>query len=258
MLWDTHCHLDQYERVIEVLETAGASTIGVVAVTNSPGAYRLLRTRLGSRPSVVVALGFHPLNVSSDWQSELARFFRLLPSATFIGEIGLDFSKTGAGSAREQRRVFEALLSEDQVRQRACSIHSRGAAEAVIETLADAKAERAILHWYTGSVQLAARAVEHGLWFSVNAAMLTSPRAQSLLKDVVPPDRWLLETDGPFVKVAGGASQPAMLAQIVTQLAPLWGISTSEVHEQLLHNQRTVLHDVMPPGSPDSGSAVGT
>ena len=235
-LWDTHCHVDAYPAPAEVLAEARKASVGIVAVTGDPGAYRILRTRVGRRSDVKVALGLHPLNVSSNWPTDLARFLRLLPGASWIGEVGLDFSAVGKATRRDQAHVFDALLSEAQVRSRIMTVHSRGAGREVIDALVDARV-RAVLHWYTGPLSAAEKAVAQGLWFSVNPAMIASTKAAKLLGTVVPPERWLLETDGPYVRDCGRPARPANIVQLVERLGRLWGMTTAEAAEVVIANQ---------------------
>jgi len=64
------------------------------------------------------------------------------------------------------------------------------------------------LHWFTGSKAEAQRALELGCYFSINAAMLESERHASMTA-VIPLDRLLTETDGPFTKTDERPSIPA-------------------------------------------------
>lgn len=60
-LLDTHCHLDSYDNPMAVLSDAAASAVRIIAVSEDPGHYQVLRTRLGGRSDVEVALGLHPM-----------------------------------------------------------------------------------------------------------------------------------------------------------------------------------------------------
>jgi len=83
---------------------------------------------------------------------------------------------------------------------------------------------RAILRWYTGPLAVAEDALAGGLWFSVNPAMAASTRSRALLSRL-PPDRVLLETDGPFARHGGRAARPGDLVPLVRQLAePVDGV----------------------------------
>jgi TatD DNase family protein len=239
-LWDTHCHLTGYDRPADVMAEAAEAGVAIVAVSEDPGQYRVLRTRLGRRPGVVSALGMHPLHAASFTPADLARFLRLLPDAPWIGEIGLDLSPVGRPSRRAQLRIFEAILSDPCATALPLTIHSRGAELETIERLAQAGAPRAILHWYTGPLGLLDQAVNAGLWFSVNPAMIASARAQRLLQEI-PPDRVLLETDGPFTRHNSKPSRPSDLADLLPRLAALWSTDKYGARNQLNANQTVFL-----------------
>ncbi|MBO0885267.1 MAG: TatD family hydrolase [Mycobacterium sp.] len=149
-LLDTHCHVDGYSDPISVLDAAARAGVNVVAVTEDPGAYRRLRTRLGRRPGVQVALGLHPLRAAQVGQADLARFFRLLPQADWVGEVGLDFSRAGIATRKEQLRVLDTILADASALRRPITVHCRGAERDTVAHLEQAKPAAAVLHWYTG------------------------------------------------------------------------------------------------------------
>lgn len=235
-LTDTHCHIDAYDNPVAVLDGAHAAGVHVIAVTEDPGRYRLLRTRLGRREGVDVALGFHPLRAGDASPHDLARFLRLLPQATWIGEIGLDFSRTGVATRKQQLRVFEAILADPHVRTRPVTVHSRGAERETIARLAQAQVP-AILHWYTGPLSAVDDALAVGLWFSINPAMVRSKKAVPLLQRL-PPGRVLLETDGPFVRSGSRSAVPSDLLGTLDHLARLWGMPTDEAQKAISRNEQ--------------------
>ena len=57
-------------------------------------------------------------------------------------------------------------------------------------------------------------ALAGGLWFSINPAMAASTRSRALLARL-PPDRVLLETDGPFARHGGRAARPGDLVPLL-------------------------------------------
>lgn len=236
---DTHCHLGRYERPVAVLEAARSSCVGVVAVTEDPGEYRLLRTRLGRRTGLDVALGLHPLKAATFTPGDLARFFRLLPETRWIGEVGLDFSRAGVATKRQQLKVFETVLTEAEPGRHPLTVHSRGAEATVIELLASARC-RAVLHWYSGPFDLVEKALAAGLYFSLNPVMMRSKRISGLLR-LLPRERVLLETDGPFAKLGGGPAHPSGLNGAVRQLADEWDLSELEAKRTIIANQRRVV-----------------
>lgn len=238
-LLDTHCHVAHFDDPQRVLRAATSAGVDIVAVTNSPDEYRRFAMRVGHRTGVEVALGLHPLEVRQDWRSQVLRLLRMVNRSRWIGEIGLDFSREGRPTRRDQRAAFEALLAEAQVTSRPMTIHSRGAAAEVIQCLEEVGA-RAILHWFTGTPTQAERGAALGCWFSVNSAMTRSTRGRALL-DSLPRDRILLETDGPYVDSHNRPFEPSAIRRTVDDLAAIWRVDRAEVFDSVVRNQRKLL-----------------
>lgn len=158
--------------------------------------------------------------------------------AAWIGEIGLDFSPAGRGSRPAQLAVFEALLALPQLRDRPVTVHTRGAEREAVRRLASA-GTRAVLHWYTGPPSVADDALAAGLSFSVNPAMAASAKGRGLLSRL-PHDRVLLETDGPYARVAGSPCLPDGLPGLIESIARLWQAAPEYVHETITGNQQRI------------------
>ncbi len=235
-LLDTHCHLDAYPDPTRVLEAAAAAGVHLVAVTNTPDGYRRLATLLPCSGPAHPALGLHPLHAGQLGMGGVLRFSRQAAGATWIGEIGLDFSAVGRATRDTQLTVFDALLALPQLRVRPVTVHSRGAERVAVERLTDA-GTRAVLHWYTGPLGVADDALAAGMSFSVNPAMVVSAKGRTLLARL-PHDRVVLETDGPYTGRTGRPCEPADLATLVEDLARLWQTSPAQVRASICENQR--------------------
>lgn len=224
---DTHCHLDLLSDPAGALDAA-PDTI-VVAVTELPSRYRLLKARFRDDRRVRVALGLHPLRAATAGPIEEGLFIRQLPDCDYVGEIGLDFSPHGRASRGAQLRVFERLLAEPALRNKVVTVHSRGAERDVLHGLRDAEI-RAVLHWYTGPAALIDDALATGMYFSVNLPMITSAKGRALL-DAVPADRVLTETDAPFAKSNGRPLAPSDVRRSVERLARHWDTSIDDAKD---------------------------
>ncbi len=235
-LIDTHCHLDAYPDPSRVLAAAAAAGVDLIAVTNTPDAYRRLATLLPRSGPARPALGLHPLKAHELGMSAVLRFSRHAAQAGWIGEIGLDFSSVGRATRDSQLAVFDALLALPQLRDRPVTVHSRGAEKITVQRLADAGA-RAVLHWYTGPLGVADDALAAGLLFSVNPAMVASAKGRTLLARL-PHDRVLLETDGPYTRRGGRTCEPADIPTLLTDLARLWQVDTEQLRATIGDNQR--------------------
>lgn len=216
---DSHCHLDLFPDPRAILDSS-PNTV-VVAVSELPSRYRLLDARFRNDRRVRSALGLHPLRAATAGPLEEGQLIRLLASAEYVGEVGLDFSKHGRDSREAQLRIFDRLLGEPALKRKVVTVHSRGAERLVIERLEEAGVN-AILHWYTGPPSLVDRALAAGLYFSINPAMLRTARGKTVIA-AIPPDRALTESDGPFSKTRGRPSGPADIPSVVAHLADLWG-----------------------------------
>lgn len=239
-LLDTHCHLDTYADPLNVLTSARAANVQLVAVTESPDAFRRFQTRLGRVQGVTVALGLHPASSAALAPGQLQRFFRMLPNARWIGEVGLDYSnRVDARERRAQYSTFSAVVDHELARTIPMTVHSRGAASDVVAVL-EGTGVRAVLHWFTGTPKQAARGADAGLWFSINSAMVRSKSGVNVLA-AVPHDRLLLETDGPYCNFRGRPAEPKDLPDVVAQMASVLGVHPKEATSMVEENTRRFL-----------------
>jgi TatD DNase family protein len=243
-LWvDFHCHVDLYKDHEALIAECDRERVATLAVTTTPKAWPRNCELTQRSPHVRVGLGLHPQLVA-EREGELALFERYLPNARYVGEIGLDAGPRFYRSFAAQERVFEHIL-------RACaehggkilSIHSVRTARKVLEHLERALPPdrgRVVLHWFTGTVAEARRAVEMGCYFSVNEEMLRSPRHRKLVGSL-PLDRLLTETDGPFVQRDGRPIRPCQVAKTVEEIASTHGVKTELMAKTMLQNLRRVV-----------------
>jgi TatD DNase family protein len=185
-------------------------------------------------PQLFPALGLHPLSIAKHKRA-IGAFRRLAASADFIGEIGLDFSREGIGSRRDQEETFDAVLTAIAGRHRFTTLHSRGAEKEVLDALSRHKIGGAVFHWFSGSVARADEIASAGHYFSINPAMLRTQKI-GLLLPVIPRDRVLAETDGPHVMIGERAVSPKEVVQVYLFLAQQWRVSFEEVKTQLAAN----------------------
>lgn len=236
--FDTHCHIDRYDAPLQVLQAAEKASVTTVIVTELPSAFQRLSLQLGRRKSVRVALGLHPLRAGNASPLEMALFTRHLDRTDYVGEIGLDRSRHGRDSFKKQVKVFEHLLDQPRIKNKVLTVHTRGAEQEAIERLAQA-GTTAIIHWYSGALKHIDTALQAGLWFSVNPAMLRSENGKRIVA-ALPPERVVTETDGPHTKVNGRVSEPRDIPSVVSGLASAWNQTEPQVAERVLANLQTL------------------
>lgn len=239
---DFHCHLDLFPDPAEVADRCEEKGIYVLSVTTTPSAWH--GTRHLERPRIRTALGLHP-QLAHERRSELKLFDELLSETRYVGEVGLDGAPPFRGYWREQLEVFDHILDScAQAGGRILSIHSRRAAKAVMDRIeAVPQAGTFILHWFSGSRRDLSRAVDLGCWFSVGPAMLAGEKGRSLAA-LLPRDRVLTESDGPFAQIGGRPAMPWDAAIAERELAMLWNMDRVETTSLLRENLRSLTSQV--------------
>ncbi len=240
---DTHCHVDLCADPADTLSIAAAAGLGVVAVTNTPSVFPHMCEFAAKHEGVYPALGLHP-ELAVERASELEQFREFAPGATFIGEVGLDGVNPAPQVRATQRRVFSEILSTCRnVGEKFLTVHSRRAAAEVIELIGPGFPGVVVLHWFSGSPAIAREAIAGGMYFSVNPSMLGS-KAGTAIISVLPRDRVLTETDGPFLKVSGRAAVPGDVMSCFPRLAGLWRVTPEEARRITVDNFRRCLQTV--------------
>jgi TatD DNase family protein len=243
-LIDFHCHLDLFDDPDAIASQSEAADIYVLSVTTTPKAWRAASALSKHRRHIQTALGLHP-QLAHERHQELPLFEALLQETRYVGEIGLDGSKDFRQHAEVQSRVFEHVLGcARDSGGRIFTIHSRGAAEAVVSRLNRFKcSSTAVLHWFSGTKSELKLAIASGCWFSVGPAMLRSAKGMGLA-ELMPSDRVLTETDGPFAQIGTRPLKPSDVQIAVAQLAELWGLEVDGVHARLASNLRELVKRV--------------
>jgi TatD DNase family protein len=184
------------------------------------------------------ALGLHP-QLAHQRVHELELFDALLPQARYVGEIGLDGGKGFKEHWAIQLKVFRHILkSVGNAGGRIMTIHSRASASAVLEELRGVPAIP-IMHWFTGTKSEMKTALDIGCWFSVGPAMLKTKRGLELIS-LMPKDRIVTETDGPFAKYEGKALMPWDVEYAFLGLSNIWGLTVLEAKQQVSINLKTL------------------
>lgn len=196
MIIDTHCHFDMMpnpEAYISAREKMGDIVIGM---TNLPSHFRMGQPHLKGYKHIRLALGFHPL-LAAERRKELTLFKQFVDQTSYIGEIGLDFSKEGIATKEEQINVLCEVLATLRGKRKIVSVHSRKAEKELLDLLCEYEMQNVIFHWYSGSVDLIPDILNKGYYFSINEAMCRSKNGQSIIERI-PSDRILTETDAPY------------------------------------------------------------
>ncbi len=239
-LHDTHFHLDLYNdmipQIIDDIEMLASYTI---AVTNLPPLYKKLKKTINSK-YICVALGFHP-ELITEYKKYIPEMWRYLDNAKYIGEVGLDLKNKPEIDRKNQIRFFEELIHKcNSIGGKILSIHSRGSEEKVLSILGDSFNGKVILHWYSGSLKLLDDAIQKKCYFSVNYAMIQSPNGKKIINRI-PDNKFLIESDAPFIKINNRIFNPSDVEIIIQELAALKNMNIKDMKDILSKNFKYIL-----------------
>lgn len=229
---DFHCHLDLMEDPAKVAKELELAKAYVLSVTTTPKAFPKTSRLVKKRGRIRTALGYHPQLVR-ERPHEMSLFEKMLPETRYVGEVGLDGGKDFKSSKEEQAKIFAAILALcASAGPKIISIHSRHAADAVLDEIAKAPGcGTPVLHWFTGNRQELDRAIRMGCWFSVGAPMLRTAKGKAAVA-LMPKERVLTETDAPFATNNIGAS----LRSATKGLASIWDMDVDEATNTIKSN----------------------
>ena len=234
-LVDSHCHLNYdglAERQDEVLEAARSR--GVTAFLNISTRQREWGDVIGvaeRNSDVWASVGVHPHEADAHPDlgaaalTEAAAHQRVIA----IGECGLDYYYDKS-DRQAQRERFHAHIEAARATGLPLVVHTRDAEEDTAEILERAAGEggaKGVLHCFTGSAELARKALDIGFFVSLSG-IVTFKNAKDLQETAkaIPLDRLLVETDAPFlapVPNRGKTCEPAFVADTAAFLADLRG-----------------------------------
>lgn len=238
---DFHCHLDLYRYPEMAVEEADQSGVYVLCVTTTPKAWKKTLAMCSGRARIRTALGLHP-ELALQRSGELPLFEHFAGDTKYFGEIGLDGSPQWVDAQSAQLRVFQSILRMASDKGgRILSIHSRRAVDDVLGCLAkEPSSGTPILHWFSGSQAQLKRAIDQNCWFSCGPTMLRSNTGKAIAA-LLPRNRVLTETDGPFALDGSRPLQPKDSWLAVSMLAEIWKMPEIQVQQILRDNLKELI-----------------
>ena len=238
---DTHCHVDMYKYTHTVCSEAESSDVFTIGVTNLPSHFQLGYIPVKRYKNIRLALGLHPL-LASQHSKEFALFKKNIDRTTYIGEVGLDFSKHGWRTKSIQIKTFENILKEIAGKDKIVSVHSRGAEREVYELLRRYEVDRVIFHWYSGSLKNLTNILDSGYLLSVNPMMTATTFGKKIISEI-PRSQILTETDGPYGVYDNRELRPPDVKIVYEYLSEFWDNDFASVEKTIFSNFMTLVDD---------------
>ena len=250
---DTHIHLDEEayapdrEEVIARQREAGVEAMIVPGVnTASIDAILDICRR---HPYCYAALGFHPQDVKADWQEQWAVIEAAIRAhrqeLVGIGEIGLDYYWDTTFKV-EQQQVFRLQLDLAKELDLPVMVHNREATEDTLSILKSAITNdqspiKGVMHCFNGSRETAKQILDIGMYLGIGGVLTFKNCKLSETLDVVPLERLVLETDGPYLAPTphrGERNESRLMILVAQRLAQVYNCPVEHIIEVTTTNAK--------------------
>jgi TatD DNase family protein len=231
MLIDAHVHLDRYGDLLdEALQEIERKKIFTVATAMDDASYGDLKMIGARSPLVLPIFGVHPRRAKS-YAARLKELAPLIEDSPAIGEVGLDFHwEKDAATYPAQVKVLEYFFAAARDQKKFVNLHTKGGEREILDLLEKYDVRRAIIHWYSGPLDILRAMVQYGCYFTVGVEVYFSARIEAIAREI--PDRLLLtETDNPggLKWLSGTAGMPKEIEKVVESLARLRDTSAESI-----------------------------
>lgn len=256
---DTHCHIDgpefadDLEEVIQRAKDAGIDRIFVPAI-NLQDLPHLLDVCDAYPDYLYPMIGLHPEEVREDYQTQLDAIYTTLISRLSslnppiaIGEIGLDFYWD------ETYRTQQLDAFEQQIRWAVdlnlpLMLHCRKAYNEMIDILRRYRDSglRGVFHCFSASKEIARQLLDFPDFMLGIGGVLTfkNSKLPEVLRETVPLDRIVLETDAPYmapVPHRGKRNESAFVIEVAKALSGIYGVDLQEISHKTDKNCKIII-----------------
>lgn len=248
MLVDSHCHLDfdvLADDIDGVLSRARDNGVShCVTISTRIRRFDTLLAIAEKHDNVFCSVGTHPHNAHEELDISLEDIIALSQHSkcVAIGEAGLDYHYDS--SPRDaQAQGFRTHIAAARQTGLPLVIHARAADDDMIAILEEETGQGAfpfVLHCFSSGAELARRGLALGGYVSFSGIVTFKNAAE--IQDVakfVPEDRFLVETDAPYlapVPHRGKPNQPAFVRHTAEKLAQLRNVPLETIAEQSTRN----------------------
>ena len=252
MIIDTHCHLNDMKLVYFVPDIVSTqkedNMLAYICIGTDLKTSYLAKEEAKIFEPIYATIGYHP-DYCREYNQEVEyklKEYAKDEKVVAYGEIGLDYH--GDFAPKEiQKMVFERQIHVANELDLPLVIHIRDAFEDAINIL---KANRdkinngAVIHCFSGSVEIAKIFTDMGFYVSFNG-VLTFKNAKKSVEVVktLPIDKILVETDSPYLSpepYRGKLNEPKNVNIVVDKMAEILEIDRDELEKILNQNARNL------------------
>jgi TatD DNase family protein len=234
MLIDSHCHLDRIDLApyqnnfaCFMQEAANSNIEHLLCISIDMEAYPAMLDLAAPYPQISVTVGVHP-NSHDGHEPSVEELIALgrLGKVIAIGETGLDYFR-GEGELSWQHQRFRTHINAAKALNKPLIIHTREAKHDTLRMLEEEGAGEVggIIHCFTEDWEFAKKALDLNFYISFSGIVtFNSAKEIQEVARKVPADRFLIETDSPYLAPApfrGKPNYPTYVRYVAEKLAQL-------------------------------------
>ena len=247
MLIDAHVHLDKYGDLLDqALREIDEQQIFTVATAMDLPSYLELQ-KIGDRSELILpTFGVHPRR-AAEYAERLPELGRYIDMSPAIGEIGLDFHWIrDTTTYPAQRKVLEYFIAAAGEQNKFVNLHTKAGEQEILDLLVKYNVRRAIVHWYSGPLDILNAMIDFGCYFTIGVEVLYSDYIKQIARAV--PDHLLLtETDNPgalkWLKKHDALGMPSAITGVLDALANIRGASSNTIEAIVQNNFARLVGD---------------
>jgi TatD DNase family protein len=255
MLIDSHCHLDKldlspYQNDFScfMVEAEKQKIEHMLCISIDLEAYPAMCDLVAPYPNISLSVGVHP-NVDEGQDPTADELIALAdnPRVVAIGETGLDYFRSEGDLAWQHER-FINHIEASKATKKPLIIHTREARDDTLRMLKENGADQVggVIHCFTEDWGFAQQAMDLNFYISFSG-IVTFKNAKAI-QDVakkVPADRYLIETDSPYLAPSpfrGKPNYPIYVQHVAQYVADLRETSFDTVSQQSNENFRRLFN----------------
>ena len=193
---DSHIHLQDFDKSFATnLSYFGVEKFIVPSAVENDW-LKVEELYLNNPTKIIPAFGLHPWHLQdakTGWEERLYNILVKYPNS-LVGEAGLDRLKNA--NAEPQNKIFKQHIQIAKSLSRPLIIHAIKCQD-WLEGYWGFLPEKFVFHSYNGKVELLKKIIKAGGYVSLSSSILKN-KDRKLIISLIPLDRLLLETDGPY------------------------------------------------------------
>lgn len=242
MLIDSHCHLDRLDLkpfandfAVFMQEAKKSALEHLLCIAIDLESYPAMLKLIADYDEISATVGVHP-NVHEGQEPSVEELIALgaNPKVVAIGETGLDYFRSQGDVSWQQQR-FRNHIQAAKALKKPLIIHTRDAGSDTLQILETEGASEVggVIHCFTENLAFAKKALDLNFYLSFSGIVTFNSAVE--IKEVarqVPADRFLIETDSPYLApmpFRGKPNYPTYVRLVAELLASLRGSSVEEI-----------------------------